>query len=227
MNEQSRPQIDLVWRLFFGLFFLLALTLGAFVWLRPVVVLPRIGLAPGFHLTDQAGSSLSNEDLRGSLTLYNFTYTGCAAGCPQTSAVMAAVQARLGEVDTGGIPVHLVTITLDPVRDTPAVLAAEAARWGADPALWHFVTGAPVQLKSVIGGGFNTYYTERENGLKFDPAFLLVDGNGILRAEYHTAVPDVDVILRDFRLLAEEAHNSAGPQKLAYEAAHLFLCYPR
>ena len=83
-----------------------------------------------------------------------------------------------------------------------------------------------MQLKSVIGGGFSTYYTEKEDGIKFDPAFMLVDGNGVLRAEYRTAVPDTDIILRDINLLVEEAHNSTGPQKLAYEAAHLFLCYP-
>lgn len=220
------PQVALVWRIIFGTLFLITLLLGGFTTLRPVVVLPRIRLAPGFNLVDQTGAQLSNEDLRGSIALYNFTYADCADTCPQTSPVMAEVQALTADLETGNIPIRLVTMTIDPERDTAARLADYAARFEADPETWHFVTGSPVQLKSVIGGGFHTYYTEKEGGIKFDPAFMLVDGNGILRAEYRTAVPDIEIILRDIGLLLAEAQNSDGPQKLAYEAAHLFLCYP-
>ncbi|HRQ42530.1 MAG TPA: SCO family protein [Chloroflexota bacterium] len=226
----SRPSSSFtapVWLIFYSLLLVVALFIGVFVVLRPVVVLPRITLAPGFRLTDQTGAQISNEDLRGSITLYNFTHTGCQADCPQTSAIMAQVQARLDELETGDIPARLVTISIDPENDTPEKLAAYAAQVGADPAVWQFVTGSPVQIKSVVGGGFSTYYTAREDGIRFDPAFMLVDGAGLLRAEYRTAVPNVDIILRDINLLAEEAQNADGPSRLAYEAAHLFLCYPR
>ncbi len=140
---------------------------------------------------------------------------------------MAQVQARLDELNTGDIPVRLVTISIDPETDTPEQLAAYAAQLGADPAVWQFVTGSPVQIKSVVGGGFSVYYATREDGIRFDPAFMLVDGAGLWRAEYRTAAPDVDIILRDINLLAEEAQHADGPSRLAYEAAHLFLCYPR
>lgn len=223
----SSPFTAAIWLIFYSLLALVALLIGVFVVLRPVVVLPRITLAPGFRLTDQTGAQLSNEDLRGSIILYNFTYTGCQDSCPQTSAVMAQVQARLDELNTGDIPVRLVTISLDPENDTAEQLAVYAAQVGADPAVWQFVTGAPVQIKSVVGGGFSVYYTTREDGIRFDPAFTLVDGAGLWRAEYRTAVPDIDIILRDINLLAEEAQHADGPSRLAYEAAHLFLCYPR
>ncbi|MCP4362422.1 MAG: SCO family protein [Chloroflexi bacterium] len=227
VTRPSGPRIALIWQIFFGAFLFIALTLGLFVTLRPVVVLPRITLAPGFRLTDQSGVQISNEDMRGGITLYNFTYARCQANCPQTSPIMADVQAQLDEIEAGGIPLNLVTITIDPEHDTPEHLAVYADQIGADPNIWHLVTGSPVQIRSVIGGGFSIFYTEKENGIKFDPAFMLVDGNGILRAEYRTAVPDTNIILRDIGLLAEEAHNSEGASKLAYEAAHLFLCYPR
>lgn len=220
------PQIALVWRIIFGILFLITSLLGGFTTLRPVVVLPRIGLAPGFNLTEQTGAQFSNEHLRGKIALYNFTYTNCGGDCPQTSPLMAELQGRVSELETDGIPVHLVTMTIDPEHDSVAQMAAYAEQFNANPDIWHFVTGSPVQLKSVIGGGFSTYYTEKDGGIKFEPAFMLVDGNGVLRAEYETAVPDLNIILRDINLLVEEAHNSTGPQKLAYEAAHLFLCYP-
>ncbi len=208
-----------------GLFVVGALAFAIF---RPILVLPRIDLAPGFTLQDETGKRFTSEDLRGQLVLYNFTYTRCAAPCPATSDVMRAVQTRLDEADTGGIPVTLVTISFDPEQDTPAVLSQYAAQVTPDTHNWRFLTGAADRLKWIIGGGFGVYYNANEDGsFTFDPAFMLVDGAGILRAEYRTATPEIDRILRDVGLVAQEANNSQGAKRAAYEAAHLFLCYPR
>ena len=49
----------------------------------------------------------------------------------------------------------------------------------------------------------------------------------MMRAEYRTDAPDIDIILRDMGLLAAEVDNSEGIYRFAYEAAHLFSCYPR
>ena len=216
------------WMILFSILGLLTLGLFAFVTIRPIQVLPRITLGPGYSLTDSQGQAVTHEDFRGSLVVYNFTYLNCQEPCPATTGVMQELQARLDEVDTGGIPVKLVTISFDPERDTPAAMQAAAAQLDADPEVWTFLTGAPERLKWLIGGGFGVYYDQREDGeIRFDPAFMLVDGASVLRAEYRTAVPDVDRILRDIRLVTEEVHNRQGVANLAYDAAHLFLCYPR
>jgi protein SCO1/2 len=214
-----------------GLYALAALlTVGvlAFAILQPIKVLPRITLAPGLALLDQAGRPLSNEDLRGQIVLYNFTFAGCGDPCARMNGVLRGVQHRLPEVNTGGLPVRLVTISVDPAHDTPEVLAGLAVTSGADPDVWRFATGDALRLKSAVGAGFQLFYGPGPDGaLKVDPLFALVDGWGILRAEYRTATPEVDRLLRDIGLLAEEARNSAGLGRYAYEAAHLFLCYPR
>jgi protein SCO1/2 len=57
--------------------------------------------------------------------------------------------------------------------------------------------------------------------------FVLVDGAGIIRARYRTATPALEMLQRDIELLATEAYNSQGVLRYAYEAAHLFLCYPQ
>jgi hypothetical protein len=56
---------------------------------------------------------------------------------------------------------------------------------------------------------------------------VLVDGWGIIRGKYRyqVQVPDADRILRHIGVLAEEVQKATGPNKLIYEAAHLFLCY--
>ena len=199
----------------------------AFAVFQPIQVLPRVKLAPGFAFTDQDGNRLTSDDMRGRLVFYNFTYTNCTEPCPQTSAYMGQIQQAVAEIDTGGLPVEFVTISFDPERDTPETLRAYADELNADTSLWHFVTGGSTLLKSVIGAGFRTYYDRREDGsFTFDPVFVLVDGWGILRATYRTAEPPLSMVQRDVRLILEEIENQEGVSRYAYEAAHLFLCYP-
>lgn len=200
---------------------------------QPILVLPRMGLGPGFALVDQAGQRLTNEDVRGQITLYNFTYTSCEAPCPETTSAMTAIHQLIPQMNTRDIPVSMVTISFDPDRDTPEQLHSFAQRFidGAATAAgvpWYFVTGETMPLKYIIGGGFGAYYNDNEDGtFTFDPTFVLVDGAGIMRAKYRTATPDLEIIQRDIELIAKEAAESTGATKLAYEAAHLFLCYPK
>ncbi len=213
--------------LLYGAMGLLLAGVWAFALFKPVQVLPRISLAPGLILTDQDGQRLSNEDLRGQVVLYNFTYTRCRPPCVQTSSTMRAVQDRLQEADAGGVPISLITISFDPEHDTPETLRAFANSLGADRTRWRFGTGDATRLKYALGGGFSLYYTPNPDGtFTFDPMFVLVDGWGIIRATYRTESPPVDILLRDLRLVAQEARNSTGAARYAYEAAHLFLCYP-
>lgn len=215
------------WHAALALLVLAVLGLVIFVTLQPVQVLPRMTLAPGFSLMDQNGVRLTSEDMRGKMTLYNFTYTNCASPCPETGSAMRVMQETLETVDTGDIPVRLVTISFDPERDDVAALQEWSAAHGADPSVWSVVTGPERNLKTIIGAGFSTYYAQNEDGsFTFDPAFVLVDGNGIIRTKYRTAAPDPVTFARDLGLITQEVANSSGPSKLAYEAAHLFLCYP-
>jgi len=223
-NGRAMPRVAL-WYLVLAL---PVLGIVAFAIFQPLKVLPRMGLSPGFSLVDQAGQRLTNEDLRGHIVLYNFTYTNCVAPCAQTSATMQSIHRALSTFKLRGFPVDLVTISFDPTRDTPAVLADYAAHLGVTADNWHFLTGEATALKYVIGGGFGMYYQADEaDAFTFEPTFALVDGAGILRAKYKTATPDVAIIQRDLELIAKEAAESTGPTRLAYEAAHLFLCYPK
>jgi protein SCO1/2 len=141
---------------------------------------------------------------------------------------MRTVQDRLAGRDLDATPVSLVTISFDPERDTPAALQAYARAAGADPNRWRFATGDPARIKDIIGGGFEAYYEpDGQAGFKFAPAFFLADGWGIIRAEYRNETPDPERILKHIEVVEEEVRNSKGVAKVAYEAAHLFLCYAR
>ena len=214
-------------RLWLALLLIPFVAVMAFAIFRPIQVLPRISLAPGYSFIDQDGNRLTSEDMRGGLTLYTFSYSRCEAPCPDPSRDLQRIQDDLALMETDGVPIQLVTISFDPDHDTPAVLNDYARRLDADPATWRFVTGDADQLKNVIGNGFRVYYNADENGqFVFDNAFALVDGWGILRATYR-GVPDPEIIRRDIGLILKETRNSTGVNRYAYEAAHLFLCYPR
>ncbi|MEA2003079.1 MAG: SCO family protein [Actinomycetota bacterium] len=202
----------------------------AFAIFEPIQVLPRIRLSPGFLLVDQDAQSLTSEDVRGDIVLYTFGYTGCGELCDTLNATMREVQTRLDEVDIADdVGIRFVSISFDPEADTPEVLDAYATSVGADGEQWAFATAEPDHLANVVKAGFKTYYEENDEGtFSFDPAFVLVDGWGVVRGEYRyqTNASDADKILHHLDILGEEIRNAHGAAGLAYEAAHFFLCYP-
>jgi len=215
-----------------GVYVILALVVVsafAFKIFQPIKVLPRMQLAPAFNLIKQDGTSFTSEDLRGKFVIYNFIYTNCPSPCYNLDKTMQEIQSRLGEVELDGIEVAFVTISFDPDRDTADALNVHAESLQANTDKWSFATTTNKSLlKTIIGSGFETYYEDKADGtFAFDPSFVLVDGWGIVRAEYryHTEVSDADRIIRHLGVLADEVRNSSGTAKLAYEAAHLFLCY--
>ncbi|MEW5938770.1 MAG: SCO family protein [Chloroflexota bacterium] len=216
-------------RLFYGLAGLIVAGAFAFKIFQPIQVLPRIRLAPAFALTDQNSQRVTNEDLRGKIVLYNFTYTNCPAPCYDMNATLKDILTRREEAALGDVPFVLVTISFDPARDTPSALHSYAEAIPANPADWIFATATDASLlKIIVGAGFETYYEPKDDGsFAFDPAFILVDGWGIIRGEYRysTEVSTADRILRHLSVLADEVNHSKGSARLAYEAAHLFLCY--
>jgi protein SCO1/2 len=200
-----------------------------FALVQPIQVLPRIRLAPGFALTDQSGAPLTSEDLRGSFTVYSFTYTSCPPPCGGIMDAMQRLQDELRTVDTGGVDVRMVTLSVDPDHDSPDVLRSYAAALGADPTRWRFATTTDEPLlKAIVGGGFNTYFERQTDGsIALHPAAVLVDGSGIIRGEYRfeTREPLDERLARHLAVLGDEVQNSKGAAALAYEAAHFFRCY--
>lgn len=218
--------------LIIGIIVFVTLFIGAafaFAIFQPIKVLPRIRLSPGFAMTDQTGERLTNEMLRGSIVVFNYSYTGCTGSCTQGMQTMREIQDGLAGFDTGGIPVKLVTIALNPASDTPEALQQFAQNNQAKLDSWRFITMQDITLlKTIVGGGFEVYYKVNDNGLvELDPTFTLVDGWGIIRGEYrfNGLTSNSDRIMTHIKVLVEEVHKSVGAARLAYEAAHLFMCY--
>jgi len=164
--------------------------------------LPVIGPAPAFTLVDQTGRDLSLADLRGKVLAVSFVFTTCSDSCPIVTAKMAEIQRRLG--NDFGTRVRFVSISVDPLTDTPKRLRAYAAKFGADVPGWSFLTGTPAQIDNVVRG-MGAYARRADNG-EVDHLTLtsLVDVQGRLRVQYLGYRFKVDEMLADLQALLGE-----------------------
>lgn len=96
--------------------------------------------AADFILTDQDGQSLTLTSLRGKVILLDFIFTRCPGPCPLLSLKFSQLQKQLG--DRLGKEVMLLSVTIDPRHDTPAVLKEYAQRYNANLVGWKFLTGS-------------------------------------------------------------------------------------
>lgn len=223
-TRQLAP-MQLALRIGYCVFGLLTILILWFALARPVQVLPRIRQTPAFTLTDQQARWYSERDLEGTQTLISFGYSHCSTECAVPDANAQAAYALLHTNGLLGTKVKLVTISLDSERDTPALLRSYAQRLGTtDPQSWRILTGAPADVKQLVGGTFGLYYSQRGEGIAFEPRMLLLDATGLIRAEYK-GVLDLAILERDIGLIEREAQGS-GLERPIYEAAHLFVCYP-
>jgi protein SCO1/2 len=164
--------------------------------------LPKIAPAPEFTLTSQDGTPVSLVDFRGKVVAVTFIYTLCTDICPVLTPMMSFVQDRLGR--DFGTKVAFISITVDPERDTPQVLKEYAQAFGADPAGWAFVTGAPEAIREVTRR-YGVFAAKTADG-DIDHSFLtsIVDPRGILRVQYLGARFDPEEFRRDLLSLVKE-----------------------
>ncbi len=104
--------------------------------------------APPFALVDQDGRPVSLPDLRGKLVLLDFVFTHCPGPCPILTGLHVQLQRSLAPELRART--RLVSISLDPERDTPEALRAWALARGADLAGWSFLTGPPEEVRAVV-----------------------------------------------------------------------------
>lgn len=110
----------------------------------------NIARVPPFTLTERSGKEIALADLRGLVWIADFIWTRCPDACPLMSGVMARLQSEFA----GEPEFRLVSISVDPQYDTPAVLTRYAARYGADLDRWLFLTGDKETVYRLVRDGF-------------------------------------------------------------------------
>ncbi len=145
-----------------------------------------LGTVPKFRLQSADGSSFGSKQLEGKVWIATFIFTRCGNTCPTQSAEIARLQKALGSHPRAA-DIRFVSITVDPVHDTPDVLREYAARVGADPGRWSFLTGSREEIWSLSKEGFHLPVEAgpSENGiLSHAQSFILVDRALRMRGYY-------------------------------------------
>lgn len=102
----------------------------------------------GLALQDHRLQPLRGRELAGRPVLLHFVFAGCSRICPlQLQELRALHQALPAEVRA---QVRFLSVTVDPLSDSPAALAAFARRQDVDREGWHFVSGAPAQVHQLL-----------------------------------------------------------------------------
>jgi protein SCO1/2 len=134
---------------------LLLLGTGAFLWLNGEAGGPSVG-GP-FTLINGEGHTVTDRDFRGKYLLVYFGYTYCPDVCPTT---LNAVAGALDKLGTTADRLQPLFITIDPRRDTAAVVKQYAAAFS--PRLLG-LTGTPAEI-ATVAKEYHVYYAEHRTG---------------------------------------------------------------
>jgi protein SCO1/2 len=187
----------------------LAVPMGALLMRPPARPdLPVLAELPQFSLLDEEGKPFARTDMVGRVWIADFVFTSCADACPRLQAKMKKLQDRLVPPEQGG-GIALLSISVDPERDTPAKLKQYGDIFGARRGLWRSLTGPQKEVERTVVQGFHTAMAKvpRDNADPHLEAFdimhgerlVLVDRQGRIRGFYEA--DDQDHLLRDARSL--------------------------
>ena len=175
---------------------------------RSLEGLKSFGIVPEFSFIERDGRRVTLAELKGKVWIVNFIYTNCPDTCPVQSAQMREIQEDFkNEKD-----LRLVSITVDPERDTPVVLSQYASRFRADPERWFFLTGEKGSIYRFAQDGFRLGAAELphekrpETGATHthSPRFVLVDRDAQIRGYYVSTDPEAMKRLRaDLKVLLD------------------------
>jgi protein SCO1/2 len=146
--------------------------------------------AKGFTLADADGRQRTLADFKGKVVVMFFGYAQCPDVCPTTMTEMAQVKQQLG---SDGDKLQVLFVTVDPERDTPAVMKAYMGAF--DPAFVALIP-TPEQL-AALAKDYKVYYKKVEGktptsySMDHSAASFVYDTEGRLRlyARYGAGVP--------------------------------------
>jgi cytochrome oxidase Cu insertion factor (SCO1/SenC/PrrC family) len=140
-------------------------------------------IIPNVEVLDQDGNALHfyTDLIKDKTVAINFIFTNCTTICPPLAATFARLQKEMG--DKVGKEVHLISISVDPLTDTPERLKAWGAKFKAGPG-WTFVTGEKQEMDKLLNA-LGAAVSKRED---HTPAVIIGnDGKGVWTRTYGLA----------------------------------------
>ena len=171
----QNPQSSLRPSVIFGLvILLLALALGGYALMSGKVMPTGSGTAlvgGPFTMVNQKGETVTDKTYLGKPMLLFFGFTFCPDVCPTELQVMAAALTEMGDK---GADIQPIFVTIDPERDTPAVMASYVSNFGDS---FVGLTGSAAQIDQMAQT-YRVFYAKQEN--QADPKNYQMDHSSII-----------------------------------------------
>ncbi len=139
---------------------------------------------PEFSFINQDGDPFTNEDMLGKIYVVDFFFTSCPTICPKLSANFKYIQDNYQFTDDFG----LLSITIDPKRDTPEKLTEYSKVVLRNPKIWNFVTTDNKEdIYELAEKGFMMNAMKDDSapgGFLHSEFFVLVDKHGHIRGYF-------------------------------------------
>ena len=157
-----------------------------------------------FNLVERSGRRMTQDDFAGKIVAVNLMFTGCSLSSGEVMNRMADLQRRTARMPD----VLLVSLTVDPLSDTPAVLTEFANTYGADTNRWLFLTGAKTEIRRLIQTSFFPPSAQAEQmvpgGFTGIDTISLVDPNGNVLDSFEGLNPNVvDAVMPEITKLSK------------------------
>ncbi len=154
---------------------------------------------PEFSLVGDDGKPLTKKSLLGKIWIASFIFTGCSDTCPAMVSKIQTLQHTLPE------STMLVSVSVDPDKDSPEKLAEYAKFNHRKPGSWLLATGEWEDISELAMKGF---YLGGGKRLLHSPRFALVDPQGRLRGYYDSREQaQMSNLVRDVSLLLQESET--------------------
>jgi protein SCO1 len=162
-------------------------------------------VVPDGAFVDQNGRKTNFTAFRGSTVVLTFIYTRCPLPtfCPLMDRRFVTIQEHM-KSDPALKGVHLVTVSFDPIRDTPAVLRAHAKELDADLRHWTFLTGTQAAIDQFAGkfGVFVVRNPNDERDITHNLRTAVIGPDGVVRKIYTGNEWTPEDILMDLKPVA-------------------------
>ena len=171
---------------------------------------------PAFTGVTQDGRPIDVGALRGRVWIADFIYTSCTTACPILTSRMVLLARGLSPA------IGFLSFSVDPVRDSPAVLAAYARRWNPGGRLWTLIAMPPTAVDAMAAGMQVTVDRDGDDGaIVHTNQFFLIDRDGRVRGAYDSLDDrDMAALARDAAAL--EGSTSSPGSGAVTDGARLF-----
>ena len=161
---------------------------------------------PDFAFINQKGDTVTQKNVAGKIYVTDFFFTSCPTICPVMKRQMIKVYDKIKD----NPEVKILSHSIDPVHDTPAVLDKYAQDLGVQGTQWEFLTGSKEKIYDIGQGSYLVTAKEddtAEGGYIHSGAFVLVDKDRRVRGMYDGTTDegakklmnDIDVLLAEYK----------------------------